>query len=249
MGNGFQAFITKYIIKIGFVLISCTLILYALIHISIKKPNKRDDLIYDSDYCVNGEYCDFCTPSKCICFLGWTGKKCDTLLTDDYFYDTNWWNMASENVYVPLDYYDIHNKTQCADSCQNNTDECIGYIWNPCVSYTIPVLDSCVTECKHIRNKCMFDRPQIITNYERLPIQVEPPRRILEEMPASQEWMYLKNGVKCMGYVCHYSEDYGFVYIDEISYRVNHGIMSTNVYLLFDLELSLEELEAIDYTP
>ena len=52
---------------------------WLIIQGGIKNYRSKKDLVYKINYCENGgEYCPFCE-DKCICKLGWIGKRCQTL--------------------------------------------------------------------------------------------------------------------------------------------------------------------------
>lgn len=240
MGDTFRKFILKYFIFLIVIITVGSFIFYLLIHVGVLDARKRSDMIYDSEYCENGEYCDFCEV-KCICFYGWSGKQCDTLIENGTFYESNWWNYASLRLRNPE--YGL-NKSQCALLCKEDI-ECLGYTYNPLFN------DTSYSECKHLQPSSGYDKPWLIVGYERIPEEPQVLRRNIEEIedymdPPPQEWLYLKNGIECFGYTCHYNDDYGLVYVDEITYRkkrevIDKFIISTYLWI-FELNYHLNSI-------
>lgn len=201
-------------------------------------------IIFDKDdieNCVNGEFCGFCS-KKCICEFGWKGENCDMLINDTVFYPMNWWNMDSMECVNQGNLMEFECRSTCASD-----PECKAYTWNPCDSElpsccstpdwpcpetrrkinngptccygTGPNPSCCVPQCKHIKNFNGYTRPFFINSYERTGDPFPTRRNIeSEHILLSQQFLYIKNGVKCFGYLCTYNDEYGLVFVDDIVY-------------------------------
>ena len=246
----FGRFNKKYLIFLSIITTTAAIMFYLVIKVGVEESRNRSDMTYDSEYCVNGEYCEFCE-DLCTCFYGWTGELCDTLIENGTYYETNWWNYKSRYIGHPVSIipYGI-NQHECSLLCEDDI-ECDGYVYNPCFNHTVyPECNTfneecCITECKFLKPYIGYDRPWLIVKYESI-TEVQPLvlRRGVETTensksvesvgyPPSQEWVYLKNGIKCFGYICQYNDNYGLVYVDEITYRERRRDMDTIIILSY----------------
>jgi hypothetical protein len=196
-------------------------------------PIDEPPVVPIGDNCENnGEYCRDCETS-CICILGYEGEVCEDKKNATYNPVTYFDDISGTIVLIGTT-----NSTECEDLCTKDGDNCTAYGYRPSGWVPpFPIRRTFVEEglCTQVHNfqtgeGVQLDKPLFSTTFEEIQDELIILRRGgegIQDYPI--DYLVVKTGQDCYGYLCHYHEKYGIVWVDDKTYEDSKNFVFTEI--------------------